>query len=87
MKKIILVPIVSALSLGTVMMAGYFVTNKCRPSPSPQPVGNQLTIISSSSPLRASTQVYLEASTEDIFDYISNSESLPQWMPGLASVT
>lgn len=85
MKKIILGTIVSVLSLGTVIIAGYFVVNKCRHSPHPS--SNQQPVISALSPLRASTQVYLEASTEDIFDYISNSASLPQWMPGLVSVT
>ncbi len=83
MKKIILSTLVSVLSLNTVIIAGYFVVNKCRPSPSPT---SNRHVISASSPLRASTQVYLEASAEDVFDYISNSSSLPQWMPGLVSV-
>ncbi|MEM9484084.1 MAG: SRPBCC family protein, partial [Cyanobacteria bacterium P01_F01_bin.116] len=86
-KKILLGTIVSILSLGTVIIGGYFVVNKCRHSPSLQQADNQPTVISSSSPLRASTQIYLDTSTEDIFDYISNASLLPQWMPGLTSVT
>jgi len=86
-QKMMLNAVVSVLAFGTAMMAGYFVLNQCRPSPSPQQLGNQLTVMSSSSPLRAFTQVYPEASTEEIFSYVSNAESLPQWMPGLASVT
>lgn len=69
------------------MVAGYFVVNKCRHSP-PLQTASDRSIISSSSPLRASTQIYLETtSTEEIFDYISDASSLHQWMPGLASVT
>lgn len=85
MNKIILGSVISAFSFGTVIITGYFVVNKCRPSSSLN--GERQPAIASSSPLRASTQVYLDASTEDVFDYLSNSSSLPQWMPGLDSVT
>lgn len=85
MKKLILGTIVSVFSFGTVIIAGYFVTNKCRHSSFL--ASDRQSVIASSSPLRAFTQVYLDASTEDVFDYISNSSSLPQWMPGLDNVT
>lgn len=38
------------------------------------------------SPLRASSQIHLEASPEDVFEYVSSAEALPLWMPGLESV-
>ncbi|MBE9070303.1 SRPBCC family protein [Leptolyngbya cf. ectocarpi LEGE 11479] len=38
-------------------------------------------------PLRVSQQMRLEASPEEIFDYISQADTLPQWMPGLESLS
>ena len=89
MRKIILVATASVFSLGILLSAGYFATNKCHRSSSlifQQPDGKQ-NPIDPSSPLRASTQIYLKAPPEEVFDYVSNAESLLKWMPGLESVT
>lgn len=37
-------------------------------------------------PLRVSKQMRLDASPQEIFDYISKTDTLPQWMPGLESL-
>ena len=89
MRKIILVATASVFSSVIFLSAGYFATNKCHRSSSlifQQPDGKQNTI-EPSSPLRASTQIYLKAPPEEVFDYVSNAASLPKWMPGLESVT
>ena len=38
-------------------------------------------------PLRAAKQLLLEASPEEVFEYISSAETLPEWMPGLKSLS
>ncbi|MEM9216120.1 MAG: SRPBCC family protein [Cyanobacteria bacterium P01_F01_bin.150] len=89
MKKIVLGTAVSVLSLGIVLAAGYSIFSRCHPSSAYllPTSGEREVVMTPSSPLRASTQIYLNRPVEEVFDYLSNSSSLPQWMPGLVSVT
>ncbi|MEM9482469.1 MAG: SRPBCC family protein [Cyanobacteria bacterium P01_F01_bin.116] len=94
MKKIILGTTITVISIGIALSVGYLATSRCNANASPllqqsskhQDMVKSLSSLTSS-PLRASTQMRLKASPEDVFEYLSSEESLPLWMPGLESVT
>ncbi|MEL7245497.1 MAG: SRPBCC family protein [Cyanobacteria bacterium J06643_5] len=85
MKRIIFGSIVILPILGLLLFAGYSTTAKCNhpslPSLKPQDA-RKFTV----APLRALIRIRLEAPTEEVFDYLSNSKALPKWMPGLKSL-
>lgn len=94
MKKIIIGATASVLTIGLVLSALYPSTSQCNrqavdffQQSSRDPNMTQSLSSLSQSPLRASTQIYLQASPEKVFEYISSARALPLWMPGLNSVT
>ena len=102
MKRIITGTTIAVMSIVVTLSIGYFVTSRCDRAISNLSNHDALSALRQSnkdrnmtiapppliaSPLRASTKIHLNASPEEVFEYISSAESLPLWMPGLESVT
>lgn len=102
MKRLITGTTIAVIGIAITLSVGYFVTSRCDRVSANTSDHNASSVIQqsnktqtmtrtssslTSSPLRASTKIYLKASPEEVFEYISSAESLPLWMPGLESVT
>ncbi|MFK8183899.1 MAG: SRPBCC family protein [Phormidesmis sp.] len=70
-----------AATTSLCLVAGYVTTSRCGPYAisAPEVLDDNLM----DAPLRASGRVRLAASPEKVFDYLSDSQTLPAWMPGL----
>ena len=78
---IILVPISSSILLAT-----YFATSTCSYDTSLS-FKHQDAIKLTSAPLRAVVKTRIDAPPEDVFNYISSSETMPEWIPGLKDIS
>ena len=86
MKKVIVRAAAVMLPGTFLLVAGYFTLNQCKPD-----ITVSFEQIHESkwttAPLRASVRIRLETSPDQVFEYLSSAKTLPEWMPGLASLT
>ncbi|MEO0376819.1 MAG: SRPBCC family protein [Cyanobacteria bacterium P01_A01_bin.17] len=75
---------VVVLVTGSLFVAGYTVTSRCNLNAISSHASEQVAV--PTSPLRASIKFQLEATPDEVFDYISSEQTLPEWMPGLESL-
>lgn len=94
MNNLLRIGILIALAGGTVLAAGYAYTSRCHKSvmalphlSDPNLSGTPLLHEHQTAlaPLRASSQLYLEATPAEVFEYLTSETTLPKWMPGLLS--
>ena len=86
MKKVI-VRALAVVIPGTLLLAAatYFTLNQCKTEATVS-FEQMNEIMRTTAPLRASVQIHLETSPDMVFEYISSAKTLPEWMPGLASL-
>ncbi|MDJ0706878.1 MAG: SRPBCC family protein [Leptolyngbyaceae cyanobacterium MO_188.B28] len=86
MKKVIVRAAAVVLPGTFLLVAGYFTLNQCKTDATVS-FEQMSELMRTTAPLRASVQIRLETSPDQVFEYISSAKTLPEWMPGLASLT